>query len=787
MGCSPSNSNAYPIIKQKSKLNTFERDEEKEIAKEPVIKTCIPLDIHEPPAPIIASKIIDSDIKLPPVAPVAAPVPYTRGSVVKQVAATTTTDVIKTAAAEPIAQYVFDKTCNGGWNNTENPQFLLTLDSKQSVDITVTRDLKTLGLVFKVFESSSYLFNLPKQPELYQSKCFCDGLNETVNLEAGTYVILLMQNFVNEEEGRAAENAKGSISVTKGSVRLLQPNGVTLTSKLDFNNTGSLYNNQNPQVFLKLDNPTMINITMIILSSNAETHGIRIGLKKCNSEGKRQLVWPNESKIEKQYFLSEYIATKSLKFEVPRLLSQGYYSILPMTSVPITGTVEIKVLTEKDPKATVSPSYYHKAVYATETFHSKLVAIQKECVVYPSSKVYNVDEARKMVQTITDSLINSSKRFLDADFPTQMKSINEPGANDLKEVEWARPSEYAEDPQLFTDGIEENDIEQGEIGNCWLCSNVGSLAKQNPRLIQSMFYPSAYNPVGIYAVSFFFDGSPMAVIIDDCVPVRDGKRCFGRGTDCNELWFTILEKAAAKLAGAYGLLIGGKGQFGSRKMYPLLTGGDYKVLETNVDKSWLEETKSYLDKGYLVSCSSAEKDVASIHTETINKDGIVSLHEYSLLEAVSAENDSIQLLKLRNPWANQEWQGDWSDKSNLWSKHPAIAAQCKFDMTVLDEGVFWISVPDFQKNFPLVKLCSIPEQTFAHTATITQTFRPGTHVSRFNILRNMQIVLTSAEVGCSAYITLRRSDQGPETGICFQVYDYPDSYEVGCPFNTGKS
>jgi len=34
-----------------------------------------------------------------------------------------------------------------------------------------------------------------------------------------------------------------------------------------------------------------------------------------------------------------------------------------------------------------------------------------------------------------------------------------------------------------------------------------------------------------------------------------------------------------------------------------------------------------------------------------------------------------RLLKIRNPWGNFEWKGDWSDASPLWT--PALREQLK--------------------------------------------------------------------------------------------------------------
>lgn len=46
--------------------------------------------------------------------------------------------------------------------------------------------------------------------------------------------------------------------------------------------------------------------------------------------------------------------------------------------------------------------------------------------------------------------------------------------------------------------------------------------------------------------------------------------------------------------------------------------------------------------------------------------GLVSGHAYSVIDVVHSHG--YKLIKLRNPWGRGEWEGDWSDKSALWSK-----------------------------------------------------------------------------------------------------------------------
>lgn len=76
--------------------------------------------------------------------------------------------------------------------------------------------------------------------------------------------------------------------------------------------------------------------------------------------------------------------------------------------------------------------------------------------------------------------------------------------------------------------------------------------------------------------------------------------------------------------------------------------------------------------------------------------GFVGGHAYAVLEAW--EEGDLKLLKLRNPWGETEWEGDWSDGSKLWTADMMI----KLKHTFGDDGVFWISYKDFLKHFPCI-------------------------------------------------------------------------------------
>lgn len=57
---------------------------------------------------------------------------------------------------------------------------------------------------------------------------------------------------------------------------------------------------------------------------------------------------------------------------------------------------------------------------------------------------------------------------------------------------------------------------------------------------------------------------------------------------------------------------------------------------------------------------------------------------------VETTRGKIPLLRIRNPWGNaQEWNGDWSDESDLWS---CVSDRQKQDMNLVlaHDGEFWL-------------------------------------------------------------------------------------------------
>ena len=58
------------------------------------------------------------------------------------------------------------------------------------------------------------------------------------------------------------------------------------------------------------------------------------------------------------------------------------------------------------------------------------------------------------------------------------------------------------------------------------------------------------------------------------------------------------------------------------------------------------------------------------------------------------------IINFCKPWGRKEWQGDWSDKSSKWTEElkKMVGLESK------DDGIFWINVNDFSKEFGQVRI-----------------------------------------------------------------------------------
>ena len=94
-------------------------------------------------------------------------------------------------------------------------------------------------------------------------------------------------------------------------------------------------------------------------------------------------------------------------------------------------------------------------------------------------------------------------------------------------------------PLFGANGPSMNDIDQGDLGDCYFLSSLAEVAQQNPDIISSMF---TSNGNGTYGVRFYVDGAAEYVTVNNSL--ADGGNIFNYGPD---IWASLAEKAYAQL------------------------------------------------------------------------------------------------------------------------------------------------------------------------------------------------------------------------------------------------
>ena len=205
-----------------------------------------------------------------------------------------------------------------------------------------------------------------------------------------------------------------------------------------------------------------------------------------------------------------------------------------------------------------------------------------------------------------------------------------------------------------------------------------------------------WKKTGAFCVRFFDDGKESFVIIDDKMPMQDDEFPFGRSSNPEELWPTLLEKAYAKKYGSYSIIQGGH----VHQALGELTNGVPRLIltaeEKNLEKLWSEMVSYHKEGAMLGAGSNSHEDGDSAASPL----GIVQGHAFSILRLVDA--DGHKLMQIRNPWGRGEWTGDWSDDSEKWTTRLRNLVDWH---ETKDDGIFWIDLNDYVTEFDSVYVC----------------------------------------------------------------------------------
>ncbi|XP_032911332.1 calpain-9 isoform X2 [Catharus ustulatus] len=284
--------------------------------------------------------------------------------------------------------------------------------------------------------------------------------------------------------------------------------------------------------------------------------------------------------------------------------------------------------------------------------------------------------------------------FEDPDFPACKSSLFFSENPPIPFV-WKRPGDIVKDPKFILGGATRTDICQGDLGDCWLLAAIASLTLNEKTLARVVPMDQNFGPdyAGIFHFQFWQHNEWLDVVIDDRLPTFKGRLVFLHSAELNEFWSALLEKAYAKLNGSYESLKGGS----TIEAMEDFTGGIGEMYDVKVaPDNFYEILEKALKRCSMVGCSIDTSSAAESEART--PFGLVKGHAYSVtgIEEVSYRGRQVQLIRIRNPWGQVEWNGPWSDKM-------------KFE--------------DFKEHFDKVEICNLTpdalEDSSAHKWEVT--------------------------------------------------------------------
>jgi len=282
--------------------------------------------------------------------------------------------------------------------------------------------------------------------------------------------------------------------------------------------------------------------------------------------------------------------------------------------------------------------------------------------------------------------------FIDPDFPPLNSSLfDTPERAHTDNAIWRRARDFAEDIHVI-DVVDPNDIDQGELGDCWILSSIAALS-EHPDRIAKIIVTKRVNMVGVYQVELCINGLWERITLDEYFP------CYPQGgpkytkTAGGELYVGLLEKAFAKIYGSYEATIEGDSGNGMTS----LTGCPVRTLrfkDLSEDDLWQ----------HLMEGAAKEEDLITVSTSLpksrLTGSGLITNHSYTILDAKVYKTQ--RLLEIRNPWGSGEWEGDWGDVSSLWTEDAKDHIKPTLEQ---DDGTFWMSFEDVLKFFQRMTVC----------------------------------------------------------------------------------
>jgi hypothetical protein len=132
-------------------------------------------------------------------------------------------------------------------------------------------------------------------------------------------------------------------------------------------------------------------------------------------------------------------------------------------------------------------------------------------------------------------------------------------------------------------------VQRGTLGDCWFIGTLAAIAEWSDRtklMFRNKSYTDQASKNGVFEVTMWMYGSPLKVVVDDKLLLRNRfYPAFAKKSENGAWWVPIIEKAAAKYYGTYEDLDGGEAD---QAFYALTGMPSVKLIhsEWTLEKAW---------------------------------------------------------------------------------------------------------------------------------------------------------------------------------------------------------
>ncbi|KXJ72175.1 hypothetical protein RP20_CCG018692 [Aedes albopictus] len=305
-----------------------------------------------------------------------------------------------------------------------------------------------------------------------------------------------------------------------------------------------------------------------------------------------------------------------------------------------------------------------------------IVEFTDDNIVYNSTSVRQNPDAQDFYR-LKQQLQTSKTLFEDPDFPASNHTVL--GHDSQANVQWVRPSEITPKPKFYAQGPPEYSVEKRSVLHGFLSTAMTCLSTNQEAFLRTVPSDNAFEGKlyrGLFHFRFWQYGRWVDVVIDDRLPMMDGKLLFIRPTLQNEFWCALLEKAYAKLCGSYSAIA-------SRDLCEAMqdfTGGI-------TERYFLGQSVANVDVCYELIGSKLAKGSLMAAVKMNNNRGS---HSYSILKAVTIES---KMIGLQTPVE------ELIEINYLQSGGMSLTADCYRKS--------WLRIDEFVKNYDFVDICNM--------------------------------------------------------------------------------